>query len=59
MKDYDRIHEVSLAQHNDNGGNNTLNEHWCWSNEDYDANKNARKTNRRIYSSRQIKNAHG
>ena len=47
MKDYDFIHEVSLAQHNDNGGN--LNEYWCWSNENYDANKNARKTNRRIY----------
>ena len=40
MKDYDCIHECQVLKpstHNDNGTNNTLNEHWCWSNEDYDA----------------------
>ena len=37
LKDYDRIYElsnyVSLAQYNDNT-HDTLNEHWCWSNEE-------------------------
>ncbi len=37
LKDYDRIHKlshyVSLAQYNDNT-HDTLNEHWCWSNEE-------------------------
>lgn len=46
MKDYDFIHEVSLAQHNDNGGN--LNEYWCWSNENY-LDTPHKKTDRRIY----------
>ena len=47
MKDYDFIHEVSLAQHNDNGGN--LNEHWCWSNEDYNPTDSKTHKKRRIY----------
>ena len=37
LKDYDRVHELSnytsLAQYNDST-HKTLNEHWCWSNEE-------------------------
>jgi hypothetical protein len=37
LKDYDRVHELSnymsLAQYNDSTYD-TLNEHWCWSNEE-------------------------